>query len=351
MPQPALPCINPNPDIAGIGVRVSIYTQAFLNLVCTAVIVKDGWISPYRDIILTKTSTNLLLTGCALLVSSFIQAKTIGFSVYHALIVLNLSWVNNSSAVLYATIAVLEFLEDHLRKTREEKFNHFSVMLLSVFHLSGMGAFGIWVWAKILTFGNQPECTPITFLTVFGYDITATSTSLRKGSIGLYSIATIPFLNFFVVFLAGLFIDILFALAFAVLSSFGSFWSRDSRRRWMVGSGVVVIALLEVLFIVDTELMISRSSTLVKDGESQWSFGQTLAMVMVILPLLETVKAGFKSWKEPEPAPGGHYLSALVLMSTRFIMFPIQIHQSIIARIQNPTRTTIIPKPLHNSIN
>ena len=207
---------------------------------CASIFGTDGHISPYEDIVLTNTSTNLLLTGCALLVLAFIQAATRGFSVYHAFIVLNLSWINSSSAVVYAAIVALEFFWDRLRETRE-KLDHFPVILLSVLHLSGMGAFGIWVWGNINTFGSQPECTPVTFLTVFGHDITATSTPLRKGSIALYSIATIPFLNFFVVFLTGLFVDVWVASVFAVLSSFGSFCSREGERRWMVQSGVVVI--------------------------------------------------------------------------------------------------------------
>ena len=38
--------------------------------------------------------------------------------------------------------------------------------------------------------------------------------------------------------------------------------------------------LFEVLFIANTELMIHNSVALVKLGESQWTFGQTLAMLM-----------------------------------------------------------------------
>ena len=54
-------------------------------------------------------------------------------------------------------------------------------------------------------------------------------------------------------------------------------------------------ALLVLLFVVDTELMIRRNKGLVKEGESQWTFGQTLAMLVVVLPLVEVTKQGF-SW-------------------------------------------------------
>jgi len=63
--------------------------------------------------------------------------------------------------------------------------------------------------------------------------------------------------------------------------------------------GLIIIAFLEVLFIVDTELMISRNAGFVKPGESEWSFGQTLAMVITVLPFIDTAQAAYKSWNEP----------------------------------------------------
>jgi hypothetical protein len=57
---------------------------------------------------------------------------------------------------------------------------------------------------------------------------------------------------------------------------------------------IVGIALV-VIFIVDTEFMIQRSSGLVKPGESQWTFGQTLALLMLVLPMVEVAKRA-KEW-------------------------------------------------------
>jgi hypothetical protein len=159
-----------------------------------------------------------------------------------------------------------------------------------------MGALGIWVWVKVNTFGDQPECTPATFLTIFGHNIAVTSASLHKGSITLYSIVTLPFLNLVIIILVGAVIVALLSLAYYAIHR--SFDPWDSFDRYILVSGVLPTALLEVIFIVDTELMILRSSTLVKPGESAWTFGQTLAMVMVAMPLIDTVRAGVKSWME-----------------------------------------------------
>lgn len=100
-----LPCIIPNPDIAGVGVRLSVYIQAFLNLVAVAMFSRGGLISQsdYKGLI--TTSNNLFITGCAILAFSIVQGTTHGLSVYHALIVLNLGWINSLSAIHSLIIA------------------------------------------------------------------------------------------------------------------------------------------------------------------------------------------------------------------------------------------------------
>ena len=78
-------------------------------------------------------------------------------------------------------------------------------MLLSVSHLSPMGALGIWVWAKTSTFGDQQECTPATFPTVFGTNISVTHVvAFRKGSIVVCTRSLPPpFLNLLIIILVG----------------------------------------------------------------------------------------------------------------------------------------------------
>lgn len=302
------PCINPNPDIAGIGVRVSVYVQASLNLVCALVFARNGRISGYETSVLTRTSVNLFVTGCALLVAAFIQAGASRFSVYHALIVLNLSWITTLSAVLYLIIGVASVFFESFTGVGcsgvedEDEFevaSSYTVLYPSIAHISGMGAFGILVWSKINTFGDQSECTPLTFLTVFFHDIPVTHRSLRRTSLALYSIAAFPFANIFVVVFLGMAVTGLLHLLYSCLRAALTWGTFEARNRFLLVLGVTIAALLEILFIVDTELMISRSTSFVKEGDSLWSFGQTLAMVMLIIPLTDTGKAAYKSWKAP----------------------------------------------------
>jgi len=107
MTQNAIACIQANPDIAGIGVRISIYIQNVLGLLLALVYAWDGVITIEETKSFQSITTNLLLTACALLISTLIQAKSFGISLYHALIVLNLSWINSLTLILAAYFPTL----------------------------------------------------------------------------------------------------------------------------------------------------------------------------------------------------------------------------------------------------
>jgi hypothetical protein len=99
--------ILPNPDISGIGVRAAIYAQAVLTLVQPTIASIDGQISEKELVGLHGLYVGILLPGCALLVSAIIQATTQGLSVYHAIVVLQLSWINNTSALIFFQFALI----------------------------------------------------------------------------------------------------------------------------------------------------------------------------------------------------------------------------------------------------
>jgi hypothetical protein len=67
----------------------------------------DGHISEKKLTGLHRLYLGILLPGCALLVSAIIQATTQGLSVYHAILVLQLSWINNTSALIFFQFALI----------------------------------------------------------------------------------------------------------------------------------------------------------------------------------------------------------------------------------------------------
>ncbi|KAF5324030.1 hypothetical protein D9611_008329 [Ephemerocybe angulata] len=90
-----------NPDIAGIGVRVAIYIQTLLYFIPAFWALVDGKVTQGElDAAETQATTNLVL-AFAILISSIVQAQTLGLTNYHASIVLNMSWMNNTNAFIY----------------------------------------------------------------------------------------------------------------------------------------------------------------------------------------------------------------------------------------------------------
>ncbi|KAH6902331.1 hypothetical protein BKA70DRAFT_1435072 [Coprinopsis sp. MPI-PUGE-AT-0042] len=100
----ALCKIPANPDIAGIGVRISIYAQ---NIICILSALRALWdgnvTSGELEYAETQTlaTTNLILAFAILISSMMVQASTLGISDYHAKIALIMSWMNNTDAFVY----------------------------------------------------------------------------------------------------------------------------------------------------------------------------------------------------------------------------------------------------------
>ncbi len=100
-------CLNSNSDIAGIGVRIAIYAQAILTLAQPLVAGSDGWIDTTELKNLFSIYLNILLPASALIFAALIQAKTFGLSAYHAVVVLYLGWINNTTALVFFAFVLI----------------------------------------------------------------------------------------------------------------------------------------------------------------------------------------------------------------------------------------------------
>jgi hypothetical protein len=171
------------------------------------------------------------------------------------------------------------------------------LVLLPAAHLSALGFLGILLWTQVQTFGDQPECTPRTVLTVFGSSLRVLDETIRRGSMATYWIAAIPLLNVLVTSAAAF-------IAPAVMTLL--LWTAEhvvdrQLLPWNVFSpccGIATIFVLLVLFISNTELMIARGvhTALVGVGEEEWTFGQTLALITLLVQMAEMVKV-VSSWR------------------------------------------------------
>ena len=154
-------------------------------------------------------------------------------------------------------------------------------------HLTLFAAFGVWVWFTIHHFGDCESFTGDTRLTILPQVNIRVTSPLRIWFIMLYIICLVPFL----------YIVLICALELLAIYIFRSIFPPRSRRKFNLGSFIVLTLLVQVYFIVATELTIWTNRPLLVDSaqEGDWTFGQTLAIALVAIPLTEVAAQG---WKE-----------------------------------------------------
>ncbi|KAA1478032.1 hypothetical protein DENSPDRAFT_787491 [Dentipellis sp. KUC8613] len=98
--------IPPNPDVSGIGVRTAIYAQNLLSFIPAMWALWDGEVTMHELESIETQSMTILIMAFAILISAMVQAQTLGLTNFHAAIVLNLSWMNNTNTFIYFLLYV-----------------------------------------------------------------------------------------------------------------------------------------------------------------------------------------------------------------------------------------------------
>ena len=154
-------------------------------------------------------------------------------------------------------------------------------------HLTLFAAFGVWVWCTIYHFGDCDSFTRDTRLAIIpGVNIRVTS-PLRFWFIVLYIICLIPFLN--IIFIG--------ALELLTILIFRRIFSPGSQIKDTLGGFIILTLFVQAYFVVTTEFTIRDNRHLLVESaqEDDWTFGQTLAVALVAIPLVDVVK---QSWEE-----------------------------------------------------
>ncbi|KAH8823778.1 hypothetical protein DL96DRAFT_1532133, partial [Flagelloscypha sp. PMI_526] len=99
-------CIISDPDIIGIGVRISTYAQNILSFVPALWALWDCKVERFELESVEKQSTTILITAFAILLSAVVQGVTLGLTNFHATIILNLSWMNNTNTFIWFILLV-----------------------------------------------------------------------------------------------------------------------------------------------------------------------------------------------------------------------------------------------------
>jgi hypothetical protein len=168
------------------------------------------------------------------------------------------------------------------------------VTTLGSFHLTIMAVVGVWLWSSPARFEtSQPAFTspyPLgcTSMSLMGHDLHLSSPILQAWSLIIYIFFLVPGLN--------LILPAVFFLALYIhLHRRRLFQSPDQRhaKALLVVPGLLILLSINIIFMADTELTIKRGAKFQQPGESQWTFGQTLALLLLSLPIRDTALLEF----------------------------------------------------------
>jgi hypothetical protein len=171
------------------------------------------------------------------------------------------------------------------------------VLSLGSLHLTLMAAVGIWLWSSPLLFeSSQPQLTQTyldlpfecTSIAVLGYGIKLTSPGLQRWSLIIYSCFLVPGLNLLLPAILFLALHIGFHSYISHLLSKKFGFSKENLSHLSVvpiSIGLGLLLAINIVFLVDIETTISRAKSYRQSEESEWTFGQTLALLLLSLPM------------------------------------------------------------------
>jgi hypothetical protein len=155
------------------------------------------------------------------------------------------------------------------------------VLSLGSLHLTLMAIIGIWFWSSPGRFEAQqhgyadPSVLECTSMSLLGGQISLSSSPLRIVSLVIYAFFAVPGLNLLVP--AALFLALHFV--------YYHFWPRATKAELSVVPVYISLMFLlavNIVFMVDIETTIAHHDV---SDESNWTFGQTLAVLLLVLPL------------------------------------------------------------------
>jgi hypothetical protein len=158
------------------------------------------------------------------------------------------------------------------------------VLSLGSLHLTLMAVIGIWFWSSPAHFESQQpqKFIPSTVdcsIALVGKTIGLSSSPLRAASLVIYAFFAVPGLNLIVPA----------ALFLALHISYHSLRNRDRDAKPSavpVYTGLIFLLAVNIVFLVDIETTVAQHEV---TEESKWTFGQTLAVLLLVLPLRDVV--------------------------------------------------------------
>ncbi|CAE6433810.1 unnamed protein product [Rhizoctonia solani] len=163
-----------NVDIAGRGVRISIYAATLLSMSVASFI-------PYHEKAFRDSSRNSYIVSTSLMIASLIEHKTHGLSLFDALIVTMLTTMMTAFVTLNGP---------YIRTLG------LSINISSFLFTTFWCYWGLQVWQDPSTFGipsGGENCTASTetIFVVFGHNFSVTNNDLRGFALSMFAIGTV----------------------------------------------------------------------------------------------------------------------------------------------------------------
>ncbi|KAJ9481597.1 hypothetical protein VN97_g11876 [Penicillium thymicola] len=164
--NPTACVIEANPDVSGVGIRISIYALCLGGSI-TSYLLRVFAPGENKEEFSRGVSSALGLQGLALLCTAIYQTVRGDLTLFHAICVVHLL------AILGMKI---------VSKGRYAGLGPWRLYFFSAIQLLALAAFlalNVYVWVKAPQFGSQPQCNKDTVYVVFGVSIKATSPVFR----------------------------------------------------------------------------------------------------------------------------------------------------------------------------
>ena len=169
------------------------------------------------------------------------------------------------------------------KKTGLRRMVRHPVLVIGSVHLTLMAVLGLWLWANPGKFGSiSPPCLMSASVLVIGNNISLASPGLRDWSMLIYGILVAPGFN----------LIIPMASIATVHVIYNPNHSKPPRTQNHIPTivGLVMLAIINVIFVVDIEVMLHVNKPLQEGGDLDWTFGQTLALLLLLVPIRDTVE-------------------------------------------------------------
>ncbi|KAJ7608600.1 ankyrin repeat-containing domain protein [Mycena polygramma] len=146
-----------------------------------------------------------------------------------------------------------------------------------------MAALGVWLWSHPQRFSASTFCETASTV-ILNHPVPLRSLGLRVSSLVIYSVFLVPALNLIVP--AGLFLAIF--ILHRAWREFGRYIGDKiplNPSIFPTVIGMTILCSINVVFLLDIELTLFRNRAVHSAGEATWTFGQILALLLLVLPL------------------------------------------------------------------